>query len=954
MTPGKASIPQTRMNMLKKTTVLAALLLATTQLLAGPGKARLTEGMTSMLTYGFSDPDPVANPDALQYPYFRFDGYASQGSPKEWKTVTLENDWICVTVFPEIGGKVWGAVDKTTGKEFIYYNHVVKFRDIAMRGAWTSGGIEFNFGIIGHVPSTATPVDYTTRENADGSVSCIIASWELLTRTWWTVEVRVPADRASFTTEARYFNTSFLEQPYYNWSNAAFKAGGDLRLRMPGDRYIGHAGDPHPFPMDARGRDLSKMSENAFGNDKSYHIIGGNGDWFGAWWEEDGFGFAHCARQDEKLGRKFFCWSQSREGGIWEDLLTDSDGQYVEMQAGRMFNQPLQEESINTPFKHHSFPPMAQDSWSECWYPVEDIGAYDAASAFGALTIARTRDGKATLRISPVCGGRKTVSVTQEGRTVFSEDVTFNPLQTWSADVDLPSDGYIKVCIGEHELVYDEDPGERTTNRPDTMPEDFDWGSAYGHCLRGEQLMNVRHYKEAGKEFLASLEKDPWYAPALRGMASFCLHCGEWEEAFEYSRKALRINTYDPEANYLYGLAAKATGRLVEAKDGFSIATYSQSFRDAAYAALSRMAIADGDWNLALAYSSKSPSLFCGLAGEVALRHLGDKDACRAVLDRYGSELPLFPFFNFERSLLDGNPSSFPETLKCELPHETLLEMALWYLDCGLEDEALTLCGMTGYPSATYLQAYILRDRDRGRSLELLEKADAASPGFVFPFRPEMLEVFDWAAATGGSWKSGYYRALILWRHARKDEARDLMEGCGDKPDYAPFYLTRARLRKGEGRLQDLRKAESLSGDWRTGKALVDFHSAAGDWDEACRDGKKYFRKYPDKFELGLAYADALCEAGEYAKSLKVLSGLEVMPKEGARRGHQIYRKACLGKARKELEEGKFNACIKSVEASKLWDERLGVGKPYDELIDYSEEEAIMKAARERNRTAFK
>ena len=166
MTPGKASIPQTRMNMLKKTTVLAALLLATTQLLAGPGKARLTEGMTSMLTYGFSDPDPVANPDALQYPYFRFDGYASQGSPKEWKTVALENDWICVTVFPEIGGKVWGAVDKTTGKEFIYYNHVVKFRDIAMRGAWTSGGIEFNFGIIGHVPSTATPVDYTTRENA--------------------------------------------------------------------------------------------------------------------------------------------------------------------------------------------------------------------------------------------------------------------------------------------------------------------------------------------------------------------------------------------------------------------------------------------------------------------------------------------------------------------------------------------------------------------------------------------------------------------------------------------------------------------------------------------------------------------------------------------------------------------------------------------------------------------
>ena len=127
---------------------------------AGHFAATISEGSTSMLTYGFSDPDPVANPDHVQCPYFRFDGYEAGGKPKEWKTVTLENEWISVTVFPEIGGKVWGAIDKTRGLEFVYYNHVVKFRDIAMRGAWTSGGIEFNFGIIGHVPSTATPVAF--------------------------------------------------------------------------------------------------------------------------------------------------------------------------------------------------------------------------------------------------------------------------------------------------------------------------------------------------------------------------------------------------------------------------------------------------------------------------------------------------------------------------------------------------------------------------------------------------------------------------------------------------------------------------------------------------------------------------------------------------------------------------------------------------------------------------
>lgn len=66
--------------------------------------------------------------------------------------------------FPEIGGKIWGAFDKVSKKEFIYNNHVVKFRDIAMRGPWTSGGIEFNFGIIGHAPTTSTPVDYLTKK----------------------------------------------------------------------------------------------------------------------------------------------------------------------------------------------------------------------------------------------------------------------------------------------------------------------------------------------------------------------------------------------------------------------------------------------------------------------------------------------------------------------------------------------------------------------------------------------------------------------------------------------------------------------------------------------------------------------------------------------------------------------------------------------------------------------
>ena len=918
------------------------------------GQARLTEGWTSFLTYGFSDSDPVANPSLRQYPYFRFDGYEAVGQEREWKTVTLENEWIQVTVFPEIGGKVWGAVDKTTGKEFIYYNHVVKFRDIAMRGAWTSGGIEFNFGLIGHAPTSATPVDYLTRKNPDGSVSCLIASFELLTRTWWTIEINVPADEARFYTKTNYINTSSLTQPYYNWSNAAFKAGGNLQLCYPGDRYITHSGDPFPYPVDAEGRDLSWFSNNAFGKDKSYHIIGEYAEFFGAYWHDDAFGYAHVSRPDEKLGRKFFCWSQARQGGIWEDLLTDADGQYVEMQAGRMFNQPKVVESIGTPFKHNAIAPGSHDSWDESWFPVGSIGAFQAAGRLGALTLERQAGGRAQVRISPVVGGNHRVQISCGNGEIFSEPVEFTVLQPWSLDLVGVGDGPVRIVVGEDELVYDEDPAARETHRPDTMPADFDWKSAHGHGLRAEQLLNVQLYEAAEKEFAASLEQDPWYTPSLHGLAALYLHGGRYAEAFELTRKALQLNTYDGEANYLYGLAARALGKKVEEKDGFSLATYSSAWKDAAYLELGRTALAEQKWNLALTYAHKSRGPMARVVGLAALRHLGQREDAERQVRALLGDLPLFPFFQVEQSLLAGDAAAFREGLRCELPQETLLETALWYLESGLDDDATLLCRQDDYPSLRYLQAYLLDRRgEHAASDAMLDSANASSPAFVFPFRPEMLKVFDFAASQRPDWKLDYYRALIRWKAGDPEAALAGLNACSDTPDYAPFYLTRAKLRNGDERLVDLRRAETLSEDWRTGLSLVDYYSQASDWDEACTTGARYFRKLPDKFELGLAYADALCGAGRYAQSLKVLSKLQVMPKEGAHRGHQIYRAACLGKAKEELRAGKYAACIRSVEASKIWEERLGVGKPYDELIDYSEEDAILRAARERNRNAF-
>jgi len=95
-----------------------------------------------------------------------------------------------------------------------------------------------------------------------------------------------------------------------------------------------------------------------------------------------------------------------------------------------------------------------------------------------------------------------------------------------------------------------------------------------------------------------------------------------------------------------------------------------------------------------------------------------------------------------------------------------------------------------------------------------------------------------------------------------------------------------------------------------------------------------------------LSYANALCESGQYTKCIKVLNRFKVMPNEGARTGHTIYRRANLRLAKQYLKAKNYAGALKAVEASKIWNENLGVGKPYEDTIDYTIENQLVDAAR--------
>lgn len=908
-------------------------------------QATVTETVETVKTYPFSDPDPVADPSDLFYPYFRFDGFSAKGTDKEWKVVTLENDYICLTLFPEIGGKIWGATDKTTGREFIYDNHVVKFRDIAMRGPWTSGGIEFNFGIIGHAPTSATPVDYLTRQKPDGSVSCYVSSYELVTRTFWTVEVNLPKDKAYFTTTTTWHNGSSIDQPYYQWMNAGYPAAGNAQFCYPGTHYIGHGGELHSFPLDEQGRDISWYEKNDFGNSKSYHILGKYNDFYGAYWHDHDFGSIHHADYDEKLGMKIFLWGLSREGGIWEDLLTDADGQYIELQSGRMYNQPASNSAF-TPYKHAAFGPQSTDRWTEYWFPVKGIKGVSKAGRIGALNVLR-EDGFLKLYFSPLQKLATTIRLYEGEKEVRSIPLNCEVLETWKDSIPLSKavdTGKLKVVIGEDLLVYSEVLSDNITNRPKQLPAGFDWNSVHGLYTQGEQWMNQKVYDKAEKYLTASLEKDPYSLPALTRLASLYYRQGRYEKALSHCRTALSIDTYQGEANYLYGLCNRALGNDTDAKDGFSVASYSPSVRSAAYEKLSEMYLLEKNWTKAEHYALKSKefnkrNLSADHVLMVVYRKTGNPDKAKALIEPLLEDLPLYHPARFEQLYLgegSGHPiDDFQSLIRNELPFETYMELAEWYESVGCMEEALSILSCAGnYPIALYKQAYLLhRTGNAEESLRMLQRANETSPAMVFPFRPTSLKALQWARTVRPDWKIDYYEALIHWANQDKTSALALFEGC-DNPGYAPFYLTRASLKEGESRLTDLLKAEQVGMSWRTGFALINYYISDSQWQQAVETGKKYMKKYPSNYYIGLKYAKALCETGRYQPCISLLSRLQVLPNEGSYAGRAVYREANLYQAMEQLSRKNYRQVVRSVEASKEWPENLGVGKPYDNMID--------------------
>ena len=122
---------------------LAAVLLPLAALAAIP--VTLVEVDEVIPTYLSGPPEP--NPmfyfgrnsqgaEGRVYPYPLYSNLKNHKADKSYRLVYLENEYVKIGIAPEIGGRLFSALDKTNNYDFVYRQHVIKPALIGLIGAW--------------------------------------------------------------------------------------------------------------------------------------------------------------------------------------------------------------------------------------------------------------------------------------------------------------------------------------------------------------------------------------------------------------------------------------------------------------------------------------------------------------------------------------------------------------------------------------------------------------------------------------------------------------------------------------------------------------------------------------------------------------------------------------------------------------------------------------------------
>ena len=366
-------------------------------------------------------------------------------------------------------------------------------------------------------------------------------------------------------------------------------------------------------------------------------------------------------------------------------------------------------------------------------------------------------------------------------------------------------------------------------------------------------------------------------------------------------------------------------GKVYDAMDRFEIAAITTDLRSAAYTRLAQIHFNCGDKELAEDYARKS--LIGNSYNVTAYRILYQICPSEDILSELDRLDPLSHFADAERMLAGKiTAEQLAESIKEELDWQNYIEFAAFYYNLGLNCKAAKILDACQTDNALIAlwKAYLADDKDA------VAAAENQSIELVFPFREESAEVLAWAAANGGGWRTSYLYAMLSDFLGDKARAAELL--ADDTSDYAPYYAYRALLK---GSKEDMQKASELDPDqWRYGQHLALMYYREGNHAKAAEISGAYYAKDKANFHLGDTYVKSLIALKQYKKADQIITKLQILPFEGQSGSHVMYRDIKLHLAAESIDAGKYKEAAKRVAESRMWPKSLGVGKPYDDLID--------------------
>ena len=172
------------------------------------------------------------------YPYPLNDNMTRTRKNVTYKALFLENEYVKVCVLPEIGGRLFYAIDKTNGYDIFYHQDVIKPANVGMNGAWISGGVEWNV-FHHHRVTSHSPVDYKITENKDGSKTIWVGETEWRHRMSWAIGVTLFPAKSYMQIDGRLANTTKNSNSILFWANASTHCNDDYQIIFPQNTEFG-------------------------------------------------------------------------------------------------------------------------------------------------------------------------------------------------------------------------------------------------------------------------------------------------------------------------------------------------------------------------------------------------------------------------------------------------------------------------------------------------------------------------------------------------------------------------------------------------------------------------------------------------------------------------------------------------------------------------------------------